>query len=285
MLSIVVHSGFGNQLFQWAYLNYLSSMNVSTRMTQLDVLKSSNRRVCIETLLNIQGLELCHSKGYAFRFANNFNGKFHPHSRCQSKSLNYSSRPFHYPSPEEVLGARTIFGYFQNVEMVNQVSEMMIPTIEAALEAVDLPREIRKLEDTQVIHIRRGDLAQEGNKLKYGVLDRDFYTSLPTQVQKGAIIVTDDLIYGEFVKESIGAKLVLGPESLDEWQTFKLMVNTSQLVSANSTFSWWAAYLRTKSRREVFIPNPFFRDTQFIVKGALTLPGAKMISSSFEPTT
>lgn len=281
MTSLLIHSGLGNQLFQWAYFNYLKSSNLDVNLVVLDVLQADNRRTKIKPLVVIQNYELKRSHGYIYKYVNACEERKIFVKYLQQWYLDFSKVPFMYPSPEEIAGAKMIYGFFQNVEMVDLVSHIILPVISSHLDSIVLPVGVEAIDSECIIHVRRGDLASEENSIKYGVLDENYYRNMQVGSRRNSIIVTDDAAYGEYIGNAIGAKLVLGPDKLNEWQTFKLMARAKQLVCSNSTFSWWAGYIARNRGSQVVVPSPFYKSLALDHGGALTLSGAIPVPSSF----
>lgn len=100
--------------------------------------------------------------------------------------------------------------------------------------------------DSIVIHVRRGDYIKFNHI--YAMLPIKYYTralSLFHNVSK-VIIVSDDI---DWCKEKLGPHLdgrsVIYSPFNDEMLDFVLMYIGKRLIIANSTFSWWAAYLKS----------------------------------------
>lgn len=110
---------------------------------------------------------------------------------------------------------------------------------------------------TIIIHIRRTDYKTFGNKNFGGddlSLPIDYYKkalSMVKNIEDYQIIAIGDNIDGiaeEFAGYDI--QTFVNNEIVD----FQLLMNGSIVIAANSTFSWWAAYLNDKAEA-VFIPK------------------------------
>ena len=116
------------------------------------------------------------------------------------------------------------------------------------------------------LHIRRTDyVRREGN----ATLKFDFYEEALRRIQSQLgdfqlFVFTDDK---KFVKENFRLReyvLVDGVCDLDE---FELMRQCDHHIIANSTFSWWAAYLGESKGGVVYAPCTGIWSEEFYPKG------------------
>ena len=102
-----------------------------------------------------------------------------------------------------------------------------------------------------VVHLRRGDYNETG-----WVLPLSYYQSAfecINDISKYNIIfVSDDI---EFVKEKFtqfsAAVFICDSEIID----FQIIKNADIAIIANSSFSWWAAYLNEKTDKVIYAPK------------------------------
>lgn len=110
-------------------------------------------------------------------------------------------------------------------------------------------------EDSVAVHIRRGDYEASW------VLDKSYYHNAFALMNSKLsnpryYIFCEDISY---VKEHYGyldnAVFVTGNFSLSDIEEFWLMSKCRNQIIANSTFSWWAAYLNTNTQKVVIAPE------------------------------
>jgi hypothetical protein len=162
-------------------------------------------------------------------------------------------------------------GYWQSADYFEDIAA----TIRAELQPVDAPsaqdaRLAERLAEgaTACLHVRRGDYVDNpAAAALHGLCGGDYYQRALQALEphfpvNEVWVATDDR---EWVAGSLqallGRELRLLParsqaESLwDLW----LMARSSALVTANSSFSWWAGWLGERSGRIVVAPAEWFR--------------------------
>lgn len=135
-----------------------------------------------------------------------------------------------------------------------------------------------------VVHLRRGDFfIRERPKIE-GIVTLESYKKIITQLRGSyenlkVVTLTDSTqsLKKEGIDETFGT--ILGPEEASAWQSLKLMASANFFISANSTLSWWGAFLSLGNGGRVFIPTPFYRNLE--IDGAFDYPGMEHYSSNF----
>ena len=124
--------------------------------------------------------------------------------------------------------------------------------------------EILCRDEVAVLHIRRGDYLNLPDI--YDVLDKNYYSAGLKNIESiqklsNLIVFTDtENLQLPWLKEISSNYQIIGPESnFSSAETMLLMSHSKNLICANSTFSWWAAYLGTITYRtkNVVIPSRF----------------------------
>lgn len=121
--------------------------------------------------------------------------------------------------------------------------------------------------DVVAVHVRRGDFLQQGND--WGTLASGYYRDALENLRRRLVVrevwvftdshatVSDE--FSEMFSE-MGLNLVwVDPEGLQDAETsFCLMSRASNIVIANSTYSWWAA-MAGDQNKVVYAPTKWFR--------------------------
>lgn len=123
------------------------------------------------------------------------------------------------------------------------------------------------------IHIRRGDYGSNNSGAKeYKIIGMDYYRIAVRKFPKETVffVFGDDAnIIKEFSKE-IGA-VDVSSLNLSLQEEFSLMVESSGYIIANSTFSWWAAFLGYSQEKKIISPRYWFVDERKNMKNKLQL--------------
>lgn len=170
-----------------------------------------------------------------------------------------------FSPPVKSIGTIIQIGYFQTYKFasetrVNKVLKTMCPVNKSSdlSEFAKLAMEISPL----VVHVRLGDYKAEKH---FGIPSDDYYRAAIDELWKsgkyGEIWIFSD--EPELAKE----KFLEIPNSNFRWfddsklspgETLELMRYGEGYVIANSTFSWWGAFLSYSENADVIAPSPWF---------------------------
>jgi Glycosyl transferase family 11 len=159
-------------------------------------------------------------------------------------------------------------------------------------EFAEVAREIQETESISV-HFRWGDYVSDAKYREgLGVLPMSYYRDAVALLREklGAAIklyvFSDDIdaVEKEFVPDA-PRTYVRGVRPENSHDEFRLMALCRHNVIANSTFSWWAAWLNANPSKIVIAPNPFFQGLG--PEGADVVPEswAKLPVSRAQPVT
>jgi len=125
---------------------------------------------------------------------------------------------------------------------------------------------------TVAIHVRRGDYIT--NKLAnkfHGTCDIAYYQRSIDLIRERAkpdylFVFSDDM--GWCKKQFIGKEFVF-VEGTNAHEDMMLMKNCAHNIIANSTFSWWGAWLNENTNKIVIAPKSWFKDAKVEIKDLL----------------
>ncbi|KAA6319244.1 O-antigen biosynthesis glycosyltransferase WbnK [termite gut metagenome] len=129
-------------------------------------------------------------------------------------------------------------------------------------------RQIVVSESSVSIHIRRGDyLYSEVERRFGGICTLEYYQKAIKLISESInnpvfFIFSDDI---NWVKEKLplnNATYTDWNSGNDSWQDMFLMSRCQHNIIANSTFSWWAAWLNTNRNKIVIAPERWFQDME-----------------------
>ncbi|MCX6738749.1 MAG: alpha-1,2-fucosyltransferase [Candidatus Parcubacteria bacterium] len=113
------------------------------------------------------------------------------------------------------------------------------------------------------LHVRRGDFLAEKNKKTYTDCGPGYYQSAINYIfkQTGKIelfVFSDD---PEWVKENLHTghpTTFVSSRNFTDYQELDLMRSCKHNITANSTFSWWGAWLNPNPKKIVVTPKQWF---------------------------
>ncbi len=111
------------------------------------------------------------------------------------------------------------------------------------------------------VHLRRTDYITFGGDEIGGydmTLPAEYYHRCLAMIDNlqsyNVIFVSDDI---DFTKKEFGAQPNYFFERNDEITDFQILLNAKIVITANSTFSWWAAWLNNRTDKIIFAPEYF----------------------------
>ena len=293
-MKIYVNGGLGNQLFQYSYGH---STDKSIEM-YLDTFPREDRPFDLQELILVckHKTFICSTNKVLLKLRIRFSKipvKFNlpPLSYIFSRLTRVvrETKPFTINSFDRKQNGSIHVGYFQHWKNVENSWELFGPELISYIESIKFPENLNHdLQKTILIHIRQGDLVTVTDTM--GVLDSGYYSNSISLIMKNhagiafdIVVVTDDVSRAKDVinNEKIDNFFIYGPEDLSAWQTLKLLSGAKFIVSANSTLSWWGAYIASKQGGFVVFPDPWFKNWHEQVGTAFYFPGAKTEKSYF----
>jgi hypothetical protein len=155
---------------------------------------------------------------------------------------NYSESSFLYSEIPNIPDLN-LSGYFQSYKYINE---------DKIRQCLLFPKH-QYLSDTIAIHIRHGDYLRY--PLYHPIQPISYYRDAIDILGKDNkyIIFSDDI---SWCKENF--KDIEINETLSTIDDFKKMSSCRSFIIANSSFSWWAAYLANDNNKKVIAPNLWF---------------------------
>ncbi|MFK7901045.1 MAG: alpha-1,2-fucosyltransferase [Cyclobacteriaceae bacterium] len=155
----------------------------------------------------------------------------------------------------------TYRGYFQfddlfknNKDLIHQEFTIKAPFIK---EFKERHANLFDKNKTFVIHIRLTDYLNDNFHGGTAVLPMDFYSTILEKYNKNEyqyIIVSDDPKKAhELLSNCSDKKFTAEKDSLI--MDFQKIMHADIAIIANSTFSWWGAYLNTKTNKKIYAPK------------------------------
>ena len=272
---IGVMGGLGNQLFQYAAARALSLKLNSHLVFDLSwFLGDYGRRYCLDRF-NLPVIYSNYYKVPSFGFGRAARHLLKEFLRKRSGALTYKEPHFHYDENfNNIEGTVYLDGYFQSPKYFSGIDDQLREDLKFPS---DYPEKLKPILqriiecDAIAIHVRRGDyLADKKNIEVYHSQSNQYYCEAVSLLAKGlknpyCFIFSDDHFW---VKTQLSINIpheIVDVNSLDEpfWDLM-LMSRCKHFAIANSSFSWWAAWLCDNSGKMVIAPKKWFKSDKSI---------------------
>ncbi|MFU0921025.1 alpha-1,2-fucosyltransferase [Kluyvera sichuanensis] len=164
-----------------------------------------------------------------------------------------------------------LLSFYQNADFLNLHRDILLPLFEIRndirlkCEGMDVFSFIKKTDNVTALHIRRGDYVTNPHAAKYhGVLPLEYYTSAMLHIEKKLgkqhfVIFSDD---PDWVRETFSqyenCYVVNNIENEHSAIDIYLMSLCDNIIIANSTYSWWGAWLNKSESKVVITPERWF---------------------------
>ena len=147
-----------------------------------------------------------------------------------------------------------IKGYFQNIcyfkEYIQIIQDLFYINPDHILYIQKQLPEIDNFNSVTSVHIRRGDYLKLPDI--FPLCTKEYYNKAMNSLQNQKFVfISDDI---EWVKQNYTGKNIFYSELKDEILDLTLMTMCKNNIIANSSFSWWGAFLNKNKNKQVFAP-------------------------------
>lgn len=271
MIVVRLCGGLGNQLFQYAAGRALASINGAELVLDLGWFKnrpeSNTPREYELSNYRIQARVASESeerigKNYSDRFRRRVPFLSRPWTLCREKSFDFD---------ENFLKLQDniyLDGYWQSYKYFNNFAEALrkeLTPIRAPSATDDLVLDSIDAKNSVSVHVRRGDyISQKAASVKHGTCSVEYYQravhTIMSRVNNPHFFVFSDDC--QWARENLlfpgGATFVDHNGPANAFQDVRLMAHCKHHVIANSTFSWWGAWLNPRRDKIIAAPKNWF---------------------------
>ncbi|MDI6046611.1 alpha-1,2-fucosyltransferase [Flavobacterium yafengii] len=279
MIVARMDGGLGNQMFQYALASILAQKNNATVRLDMNFFDQTEKR-------------LGHTpRNFELTIFNNFYTPAATTDILFFKQLSVFSKVkrdlgFNYPKmyqessfsyDEKVMTTRTpvyLSGFFQSYKYFIGYENLIRKLFAFPVETLDEVNKkvIANIKSTNAIaiHIRRGDYVTDATTKQYhGNCSVDYYfkaISLLAERNKDFTLFffSDD---NNWVKEQFenlpySKQFINHNNGGNSWKDMFLMSSCNHNIIANSSFSWWAAWLNANPEKRVIAPKKWFEKSE-----------------------
>ena len=273
MKIIKIQGGLGNQMFQYAFAKscamhsgddiYLDISNYTKNINNKKGIDSIHNGYELEHLFNIDLPEADMKSVLKLgtlpdSFLHRFKRKY------LTKKTHYIEKGLQAVNLELLKSSKNLYleGYWQSEDYFSECTDVIRQAFDFKLtpaqKNLDLLKEHKNLVS---IHVRRGDYL---NQTGFAVCTEDYYSAAIKYMKEKFtdsifLIFSDDILWcKDFFKSLIDSDKCMFVDwncGADSWQDMYLMSRCKGNIIANSTFSWWAAWLNNSSDKCVVAPK------------------------------
>jgi len=268
MIIIKLNGGLGNQLFQYSLGRKLSIKNSDVFKLDLSDFTKDNPRSyslgefnIIENFASDEDINKIKKSG-VWKFVD----KLKPY--CKRSVIKYKGYDFD-PNILKLSGNFYLDGYWQSEKYFQNIENMIRKeiTLKKSLSSkyTELIDKIKN-SDSVSVHIRRGDYLSDKISKIYAMCPIEYYYKAIEKItghypNPHFFIFSDDI---NWVKQNLNIPypkiFVSGENEIKNYEELILMSLCKHNIIANSSFSWWGAWLNKNTDKIVISPDKWFND-------------------------
>ncbi|NTE04803.1 alpha-1,2-fucosyltransferase [Agrobacterium tumefaciens] len=275
MIIIKIKGGLGNQMFQYAVA---SAMNKSTTVyfdqtflnnqkISSDVFTARKYELAIFKRLNAKNanpfiIKALYTQKKYYALLRTFLTKINLFKSIDDNNIKTELEKSHYFMLVYLEGYFQNPSYFENIRE-NLLHDFTFPQLSNLGRAY--LKNIKRISHAASIHVRRGDFLKKKIASIHGILDLSYYHDakdyLAGQVDNPHFFIfSDDANWCKENFSFIENSTIVS--NLEPWEDMYLMTVCQHHIIANSTFSWWGAWLSTNKKQINIAPKNWFKDPQ-----------------------
>ena len=268
MIIVRLRGGLGNQLFQYAAGKALAEHHRTELTLDLYTYSKHPYRTFGLSKFDIAAREATREEVHRFTGSN-------PVIRYLNKRQNYFLCPKvfaqpHYHFYEDFFSMPAelyLSGYWQSEKYFSPVAPLIAaqftPKEPLDVRNVSLQKKMQS-ENSVSIHVRRGDYTSKNYNSFFGMLSKEYYEKAMATIS-GRV---DNPVFYFFSDDPIWCRQTFSGWKADyidhnlgenAFKDLVLMASCRNNIIANSTFSWWSAWLNSHQGKMVIAPQQWFR--------------------------
>lgn len=283
MVIVKIFGGLGNQMFQYAFGRSMALKNNCDLKLDLSFFNNDEIRkyrlndfLVIEDIANqaqIESIKELHFSPLNRLKRQIFNTK--PYF-LQEKNIEFNSNYLRTQHDVYLDGywqsEKYFVDYSAQIRKDFQIKTLPSPTNKNMLKQIGSCNSIS-------LHIRRGDFQKNEalNKI-HGLCSLDYYYRAVDLIENKTTnpifyIFSDDLIWAkQHLKLRYETQFVDINDDQSAHEDLRLMSNCKHHILANSSFSWWGAWLNLRIEKTIIAPKAWFADTKLNKQSASIIP-------------
>ena len=280
MIIVRIWEGLGNQMFQYAYARALKEKGIDVRLdlnkaydeTFEKYRNNAQRENQIQNFkISLPSIDMAQDRRYEYLSKDTWLKKtvFYLQSHLLWKYRLYEEQIQSYSDKTAgIRGNYYVKGWFQSERYFKDIRNILLKEF-TPKEKIRISKELRealKEPESVSLHVRRGDYVKADIALNKIYYERAIAYIEQNYIKPIFVIFSDDL---KWVKENIhinGKCIFVNEEKkLEDYEELLIMSRCRTNIIANSTFSWWAAWLNQNEDKVVIAPRKWLKGQNNIV--------------------
>jgi len=258
MIISKIQGGLGNQMFQYA-----AGLSLADRRRDALVIDVSS---FLHDPLRVFRLDMF--PGVARRISSGEVAVLGPATRVPTpvRVVRDDFRTFTFPDGDLYLD-----GYWQSERFFADVADKVVGDFDLSHLAGSAPADLARC---AALHVRRGDYLRSNGY--HPVLGTEYYRTAVSLLGdfEGIGVFSDD---PEWCSQNLGLEAARVMSGKDEMHDLAMMSGCRHNVIANSSFSWWGAWLNRTPGRMVVAPRTWFGPSAGLSSDSIVPPGWHVI--------
>ena len=279
-VTIKLLGGLGNQMFQYAAALALAKKKKANLFLDISEFDSYKAWPYLLGSLNVpqniapKATDKNFSTNLLYKILYKF-GFSKPVSDCGYSEPHYHFDPAFFDSKPPVV----LSGYFQSEHYFSEIRKDLLQDFSLKEPMSDLSQSymniIKNTEIPVSLHVRRGDYVSNQAALKtHGLATAEYYrhaVNIFDNLYENVtyFIFSDDLDYVEQNFDFCKNRVLVRGASDRPYEDMWLMASCHHNIIANSSFSWWGAWLNEHEDKRVIAPRNWFSRTEMLNKNVM----------------
>ncbi|MFZ2072726.1 MAG: alpha-1,2-fucosyltransferase [Minisyncoccia bacterium] len=266
-----ISGGLGNQMFQYAIGRALAikndtelALDISSYHT--DYHKSAPRSFILDNfniraqILNLNASLMAKVERYLIKIVDRYK-PINKRKYIIEETFEFSPAVLDAGPNIFISGVWQSEKYFQTIE--SDIRKEFTLKEPLSHESLKFDSIINANKESVSIHIRRGDYVSNTSTLKkHGVCPPEYYAEAIELIFKKLktpkfFIFSDDIEYAQSIINTPETTYISSPK-IPDYEELVLMSQCKHNILANSTFSWWGAWLNANHNKIVIAPKKWF---------------------------
>lgn len=271
MIITEINGGLGNQLFQYAAGLALSNKHKTALKINTNFKTQDTVRKLALTHFNLDVNQADPIEINQLYPSSNLKRKIQAILPTSQKSF-YKEKKFSFQSNFSQLSSSVYLKgywqselYFSSIDSIIKEKYLLEPN--CYKNALDFIQQL-SLQESVSIHVRKGDYLKAPYNTVYAELNNEYYKRAIEFLKEicpsiKTYVFTDDPAWVEaHLDLGIPFELASGKKTNSMFEDFQAMRSCKYHVIANSSFSWWTAWLSAHQDKQVVAPRNWFKDIQ-----------------------